>query len=124
VTSGYERPILVVDDDDVILLSIEYLLTEEGYAVTTAMNGEEALQRVAERPPRLIVLDMKMPVLDGWQFAAAYHQQPGPHAPIIVMTAAQDTRSRAAEIGADAFIAKPFDVERLLDLVHRHALPE
>lgn len=115
------RPILVVDDDETILSSIEFLLDEEGYAVVTALNGQDALRCAAQHHPRLILLDMKMPVMDGWAFAAAYRQQPGPHAPIIVMTAARDTRTRAAEINADGYIAKPFDLDKLLDIVRRHA---
>jgi two-component system chemotaxis response regulator CheY len=116
-------PILIVEDDEVISQTLEFVLVEEGYAVVLAANGKEALTRVEVQPPRLILLDMKMPVMDGWAFAAAYRERPGPHAPILVMTAARDTRSRAAEIGADGFIAKPFDLDALLDLVRRHALP-
>lgn len=111
------RPILVVEDDEVILSTIEFLLTEEGYAVTLASNGKEALERVVQHPPCLILLDMKMPVMDGWDFAAAYQQLPGPHAPILVMTAAKDSRSRAAEVAAAGYISKPFDIDQLLELV-------
>lgn len=121
VNGGEQRPILVVDDDETISSSIAFLLVEEGYAVVTAANGKEGLERAAQNPPCLILLDMKMPVMDGWAFAAAYRKQPGPHAPILVMTAAQDTRSRAAEVAAEGWIAKPFDVDRLLDIVRRHA---
>ena len=64
---------------------------------------------------------MFMPVCDGWQFAELYRQLPQPHAPIIVMTAAADARQRAAAIGADAFIGKPFDVNELVALVGRFA---
>jgi CheY-like chemotaxis protein len=62
---------------------------------------------------------MKMPVMDGWTFAAAYREQPAPRAPIVVMTAAHDSRARAAEICADSFLAKPFDLDHLLDIVRR-----
>ena len=116
-------PILIVEDDEVISQTLEFVLVEEGYAVALAANGKEALARVEGQPPRLILLDMKMPIMDGWAFAAAYRERPGPHAPIVVMTAARDSRSRAAEIGADGFIAKPFDLDALLALVRRHALP-
>lgn len=115
------QPILVVDDDEVILESVGYVLTDEGYDVAMAANGNEALERVEQYPLSLILLDMRMPVMDGWAFAAAYRERPGPHAPILVMTAAQNSRSRAAEIGADGYLAKPFDVDQLLDLVRRYA---
>ena len=120
LSSADQRPILVVDDDAVILNVVEDILIDAGYAVTLATNGAEALACIDRCPPRLILLDMKMPVMDGWTFAASYQEQPYPHAPIIVMTAAQDSRSRAAEIGADGYIAKPFDIDDLLTVVQRH----
>lgn len=114
------QPILVVDDDDTIATIIESFLTEEGYPVVVARNGKEALARAEESPPSVILLDMKMPVMDGWTFAANYRQQAGPHAPIVVMTAAHDSRQRAREIAADDFLAKPFDLDDLLSLVDRY----
>lgn len=121
MTSGQRLPILLVDDDESILSTVRLLLTEEGYPVVVAANGKEALQHIATQKPSLILLDMKMPVMDGWAFAMAYRDFPGPHAPIVVMTAAHDARQRAAEIAADDVIAKPFDVNRLLDVVRKYA---
>ncbi|HEX6796500.1 MAG TPA: response regulator [Ktedonobacterales bacterium] len=121
--SANRRLILVVEDDEAILRSVEQILTDEGYAVAVALNGREALEQVLRATPRLILLDMKMPVMDGWTFATAYRQLPGPHAPIIALTAAHDSRARAAEIAAAGYIAKPFDVEKLLDLVRRYVSP-
>jgi two-component system, chemotaxis family, chemotaxis protein CheY len=120
VTSEQRLPILLVDDDESILSTVEFLLTDEGYPVMVAANGSEALVRAAAQTPCLILLDMKMPVMDGWAFAMAYRDSPGPHAPIIVMTAAHDSHQRAAEISADDVIAKPFDVNHLLDLVRKY----
>lgn len=121
MTSGQRLPILLVDDDESILSTVRLLLTEEGYPVVVAANGKEALQHIATQKPSLILLDMKMPIMDGWAFAMAYRDFPGPHAPIVVMTAAHDARQRAAEIAADDVIAKPFDVNRLLDVVRKYA---
>lgn len=115
------RPILVVEDDEAILRSVEEILADEGYVVAAASHGKEALELIARTPPRLILLDMKMPVMDGWAFAAAYHESPGPHAPILVLTAARDSATRAAEIAAAGYVAKPFDLEKLLDLVRHYA---
>lgn len=114
------RLILVVEDDEAILRSVEQILTDEGYAVAAASDGKEALELVRRAAPCLILLDMKMSVMDGWAFAAAYRQLPGPHAPIIALTAAHDSRARAAEIAAAAYIARPFDLDKLLDLVRRY----
>jgi CheY-like chemotaxis protein len=113
-----QPPILVVDDEITIASSVAELLHDEGYAVITAANGVEALECVARHSPKLIILDMKMPVMDGRAFAAAYRAQPGPQAPLIVMTAAQDATHSASEIQAQAVLAKPFAIDRLLELVH------
>ena len=121
--SVVRRLILVVEDDEAILRSVEQILADEGYAVAVALNGREALEQVRRATPHLILLDMKMPVMDGWAFAAAYQQLPGPHAPIVTLTAARDSRARAAEIAAADSIAKPFDLDKLLDLVRRYVFP-
>lgn len=114
------RPVLVVDDDESIAEVIQTFLTEEGYAIEVAHNGREALSRLQGPLPWVILLDMRMPVMDGWAFASTYRERTGPHAPIVVMTAAQDSRQRANEIAADGFIAKPFDLDDLLALVRRY----
>lgn len=62
-----------------------------------------------------------MPVMNGWEFHNRYSMTPGPYAPIIVLTAAPDAASRAAEVSADVYIAKPFDLDNLIDLVRRYA---
>ena len=74
------RPILVVDDDEAILSAVESTLADEGYPVVTAPDGAAALDVVERQQPTAILLDMKMPVMDGWAFARAYRQQPGPRA--------------------------------------------
>ncbi len=65
-----DRPILLVEDDDAIRQAMAMLLMGEGYPVQTATDGAEALQAIERTPPSLVVLDMNMPVLDGWGFAA------------------------------------------------------
>lgn len=113
------RPVLVVDDDPYIREVVAELLDEEGYSVATADDGAEALRFVAAMPPSVILLDMDMPVVDGPEFAARYREMPGPHAPIVVITAAYDARVAAERIGAQAHLAKPFHVDALCRLVAR-----
>jgi DNA-binding response OmpR family regulator len=109
-------PILVVDDDPSILHTVAAILAMENYQVQTARNGAEALAAVERTRPWLVLLDMRMPVLDGWGFARALRER-GLQLPILVMTAAQDTRRWAEEIGAAGYLAKPFDLMDLLNAV-------
>jgi CheY-like chemotaxis protein len=114
-------PVLVVDDDQDILYSMDMALSDEGYDVLTASDGAEALTVLQRHVPKVILLDMRMPVMDGWQFAEAYRRQPGPHAPIVVVTAARDAAARAAEISAEGVLPKPFRIDDLVEVVDRYA---
>ena len=114
-------PILVVDDDESIREFVSVALADEGYRVLTASDGAAALELARRQHPGVILLDMRMPVMDGWEFSRAYRRLPSPHAPIVVVTAARDVAARAAQIQADAFLAKPFDLDELLDVVSRFA---
>lgn len=109
--------ILVVDDDPAILVCVSMALEDEGYDVQTATNGVKALEAVQQSAPTLILLDMRMPVMDGWAFARAYRELPTPHVPIIVLTAARDAGVYADQVEAAAHLAKPFDLNELLHIV-------
>ena len=111
--------VLVVDDDAAIRQFIQMALEGSGYEVATAEDGQEALAAVRASPPRIILLDMRMPVMDGWAFTRAYRETPPPHAPIVVLTAARDAGEYASDVDADAFLAKPFNLRELLGLVGR-----
>lgn len=113
------RRLLVLEDEPSIREAIEAVLVQEGYDVRGAANGLDALALLENFQPDLILLDMRMPVMDGWQFAAAYRQRPGPHAPIIAVSAATTARERAAQIDADGYLAKPFDIPGLLSTVQK-----
>jgi CheY-like chemotaxis protein len=110
--------VLVVDDDPAILATVAEVLEFEGYPVHTATNGAEGLVALDLVAPCLVLLDMRMPVLDGWGFVRALHER-GRTLPIVVMTAAQDAQRWAAEVGAAATLAKPFDIDALLQTVER-----
>lgn len=113
-----EGPVLVVDDDPAIRTTIADILGLEGYRVETAANGQEALDFVGRERPSVVVLDMRMPVMDGWTFARELKDR-GMRLPIVVITAAQNARRWAEEIGADAYLAKPFELTDLLETVER-----
>ena len=116
---GRPARVLVIEDDSDIREFLALALDGQGYEVSTAPNGAVALELIDGEPPSLILLDMRMPVMDGWTFARAYRARPGPYAPILVLTAARDPETRAAEIQADGCLSKPFDLEDLLNLVER-----
>ena len=115
---GAARPILVVEDDSPVRRLLVWALTDEGYAVREAPDGAVALARAQEAPPGLILLDMRMPVLDGWGFASALRER-GLALPVVVMTAAADAGRWADEIGAVGVVAKPFGVAELVSAVRR-----
>jgi two-component system, chemotaxis family, chemotaxis protein CheY len=95
------------------------ILEFEGYEVEAAMDGAEGLEVLERIRPTLILLDMRMPVLNGWDFARIMKER-GINVPVLVMTAAQDARRWAQEIGADGYIAKPFHLLDLLDSVEKY----
>jgi CheY-like chemotaxis protein len=94
------------------------MLETEGYDVDEAANGADALHAIEARPPDLILLDMRMPVLDGWGFAAELRRR-RLDIPVVVMTAARDAARWASEIAAPAFVSKPFRFDDLLTAVER-----
>jgi CheY-like chemotaxis protein len=111
-------PVLVVDDDAAIRDAVRDVLESAGIAVETATDGADALEKVSRQRPRLVLLDMRMPVLDGWGFASAL-QERGVTLPVVVMTAAADAGRWADEIGAIGVVAKPFGVAELVSAVRR-----
>jgi two-component system, chemotaxis family, chemotaxis protein CheY len=118
-----ERPILVVDDDPTILVTVCEALDLEGFPVVTATNGAEALEAVDRDDPSLVLLDMRMPVLDGWGFMGAVRER-GLSLSVVVMTAAADARRWAREIGAQGVLPKPFELDELLSAVERLRQPD
>ena len=119
---GQQDTVLVVDDDTSILDTVSSILTGEGYHVVSAATGEEALAAVARKAPALILLDMRMPVMDGWAVARALRAQ-GITVPIVVMTAAESAKRWADEVGAEGYLAKPFGLDDLLATVERFRGP-
>lgn len=107
--------ILVVDDDRVIQELVRVNLELEGYEVETAADGEEALRRFEEFGPALVLLDIMMPKLDGWEVA---RRLAGRGVPIVLLSARADgVEDGRGDEGVAAYVSKPFDPSRLLDLI-------
>ncbi len=111
-------PVLVVDDDPAIRDAVRDALEAAGMRVTVASDGAEALEQVLSEEPCVVLLDMRMPVMDGWGFARAIRER-GMDLPVVVMTAAADARRWANEIGAMGVVPKPFALSELISAVER-----
>jgi CheY-like chemotaxis protein len=106
--------VLVVDDDPDILDAICDILDAEGYRVSRARHGREALEQVDHELPDVILLDLMMPVMDGVAFSQALRKRPeGNDVPIVVISA-DGNPQRATAVGAVGYLAKPFDIDALL----------
>jgi CheY-like chemotaxis protein len=112
--------VLVVDDDEVIRRLIEVNLSLEGFDVSTAVDGQDCLDKVAEINPDVITLDVMMPRLDGWETAVQLRSAPDTaHIKVLLITARaqEDDKARGARVGADAYLTKPFDPNEMIRLV-------
>ncbi len=117
--------ILVVDDDPDILEALSEILEGEGFRIRQARNGQEALESLVAEPPNLILLDLTMPVMDGWEFAEHMHRRKDwAQIPVIVLSADRNVGGKARELGARGYLAKPFESSELLTLVQNSLSPE
>jgi CheY-like chemotaxis protein len=109
--------LMVVEDDETIRESLSDLLRDEGAELVTAANGREALDELrASAPPDLILLDLMMPVMDGWEFRVAQRADASlAGIPLIAMSA--DRSAKATAIAADAYVGKPLDFEALVQRI-------
>jgi CheY-like chemotaxis protein len=113
--------ILVVEDHADLREMLTVLLESEGFGVRTAGNGAEALARLEEGRPALILLDLMMPVMSGDEFRQRQLADPRYRdVPVICMTAAHDGRERALHLRADEYFQKPLDFEHLVSVVRAH----
>src|SRR5260370_6286163 len=109
-----EPLVLVVDDDPDILQTLALCLSTEGYRVLMAANGREALQVLESDRPACILLDLMMPVMDGWQFVAEIEKRGLRASPLLILSADRAVQGHATKLRADSFLAKPFDLDELL----------
>jgi EAL domain-containing protein (putative c-di-GMP-specific phosphodiesterase class I) len=114
------RHVLVADDEPAIVEMIRDILEDYGFNVVTAANGSEALRLIEQAEPEVVLLDMNMPVLDGEGFITAVRER-GLRIPIVVMTAGSSAKRWAAQLGADAYLSKPFELANLVDVTNRFA---
>jgi CheY-like chemotaxis protein len=123
VTQALGR-VLVVDDDEVIRQLIAVNLTLEGFDVSTAVDGQDCLDKVGSISPQVITLDVMMPRLDGWVTAGELRKNPDTsHIKVVLITARaqEDDKQRGHQIGVDAYLTKPFDPGEMIRVVRELA---
>ncbi|MDY6787605.1 MAG: response regulator [candidate division WOR-3 bacterium] len=111
-----EKLILVIDDDEEILNLIEMILTNKNYKVETALTGEEGIKLAIKSHPNLILLDIMMPVMDGWEILKMLHtEEKTRNIPVAMLTCKTDVKNKLIGLqeGAIDYITKPFSPEEL-----------
>lgn len=114
------EPILVVDDNPTNLVLVRFILEARGYAVATATGADEALASIAERRPRLILMDLQMPGVSGFELTARLKADPATRDIVVVALTAyamSGDEQRARDAGCDEYLTKPIDKERLRQVV-------
>jgi DNA-binding response OmpR family regulator len=115
-----QTSVLVVDDEPQVVWMLRFSLEAAGYRVFSAREGREALEGVREHHPDLMLLDIMMPVMDGWTVLQNLQELPAHERPKVVVLSARTglrDRAKATELGADAFVPKPFNVDDLLEVM-------
>ena len=116
--------VLVVDDEPNIVQSLEFLMTAAGFDVRVARNGDEALAAVEAGRPDLVLLDIMIPGLDGYEVCRAIRVNPEWQDVRIIMLTAhgrESERAKGIDLGADAYVTKPFSTRDLVEQVKRFA---
>jgi DNA-binding response OmpR family regulator len=117
-----KKRVLIVDDEPSIVISLEYLLQREGYETAVAPDGEEALAALAEQAPDLVVLDVMLPKMNGFEVCERIRADPRWRGTKILMLTARgrDTEvTRGLRLGADAYVTKPFSTKDLMAEVNQ-----
>jgi DNA-binding response OmpR family regulator len=117
----FARPVLVVDDDQATRAAERAVLSENGFRVTEARDGDEAMRAINSDPPALVILDIQMPGVDGPSFARELRMALR-RVPLVILTGADDPKREADRCNAEAFLRKPFDGPELLKVVRRFAV--
>ena len=117
-----KKKVLIVDDDPNIVRSLSFILEKEGYMVIAASDGEEALKKVKEELPHLIILDIMLPKIDGFQVykrLKANTKTKGIRTAVLTAKGEENDKRLGQELGVDAYITKPFNVDALLSEVRK-----
>jgi CheY-like chemotaxis protein len=121
VQQGASYDVLIVDDDRDIRDTFASILEDDGFSARTASDGQDALEKLSLAKPKLILLDLMMPRLSGWQFRAAQLRDARlASIPVVVITASANLQKSAEQLPGVALLPKPVPMERLLTAVRQH----
>ncbi len=118
-----ERTVLIIEDEKLIIVSTQMVLESVGYRVESAMNGEEGISKASDLEPSLILLDIMMPGIDGWEtLTRLKRDEATSQIPVIIFTAREHARGhqKSSEMGAAGYFRKPFEPDELIELVEKH----
>ena len=121
---AHQGTVLVVDDEPDLSWVMRFNLEVEGFRTYSAADGKAALHLIDQHQPEVMILDVMMPVMDGWSVLEELGKGDRPRPRVVVVSArtSPEDRARAARLGVDAFIPKPFELEDLIEVV-RSLLP-
>ncbi len=118
-----DRTVLIIEDEKLIIVSTQMVLESVGFQVESATDGEEGIKKAKEVKPDLILLDIMMPGIDGWETLKRLKRDPDTQAiPVVIFTAREHARGhqKSAEMGAAGYFRKPFEPDELIELVEKH----
>ena len=118
-----ERTVLIIEDEKLIIVSTQMVLEAAGFRVESATNGEDGIAKARSLSPDLILLDIMMPGIDGWEtLTRLKRDQETSNVPVIIFTAREHARGhqKSTEMGAADYFRKPFEPDELVELVEKH----
>jgi DNA-binding response OmpR family regulator len=117
--NGHHPRVLIIDDDDELAEVLRQALRDSGYAVATVRHGAAALDLIGHIEPDLILLDLTMPIMDGWSFVTQYRGSGRTGGRIVLLTSHPDAREISQRLGVDGYVGKPFGLTELLTTVRQ-----
>lgn len=118
-----ERTVLIIEDEKLIIVSTQMVLEAAGFRVESATNGEDGIAKARSLTPDLILLDIMMPGIDGWEtLTRLKRDQATAGIPVVIFTAREHSRGhqKSSEMGAADYFRKPFEPDELIELVEKH----
>ena len=118
-----QRTVLIIEDEKLIIVSTQMVLEAAGFRVESATNGEDGIGKAKSQSPDLILLDIMMPGIDGWETLTRLKRDAATaNIPVVIFTAREHSRGhqKSAEMGAVDYFRKPFEPDELIELVEKH----